>query len=124
MHGLSIMSGLLGTVIENAATRGIAQVELIRIAAGDLSGVSAEELRFAFTLVARGTVLENAVLRVESVPGSREVKVVFSGTDEDQASLVDVVYRYDLRLLGMTEKGADIEKLYMNLTKGEKASVQ
>ncbi|MDD2626474.1 MAG: ABC transporter ATP-binding protein [Candidatus Methanomethylophilus sp.] len=56
--------------------------------------------------------------------GSREVKVVFSGTDEDQASLVDVVYRYDLRLLGMTEKGADIEKLYMNLTKGEKASVQ
>ena len=77
MHGLSIMSGLLGAVIENAAARGIAQVELIRIAAGDLSKISAEELRFAFTLVARGTVLENAVLEVESVPGSREVKVEF-----------------------------------------------
>ncbi len=52
------------------------------------------------------------------------VKIEFSGSNNDQAHLADMVIEHKLGLLGMAEKGADIESLYMDLTKDEEVNVQ
>lgn len=49
--------------------------------------------------------------------GANEIKVEFSGSNEQQARIVDLIQEHDLRLLSMVERSGDIESLYMELTK-------
>lgn len=56
--------------------------------------------------------------------GERTVKFLFTGTDEEQADIVDVVYSHKLRLLCMNESGADIESLYMKLTDEKEVNIK
>lgn len=56
--------------------------------------------------------------------GDKELKVEFNGSNEDQANLVNNIIRHDLGLLSMTEKGADIESMYMELTKNDEDAIQ
>lgn len=51
--------------------------------------------------------------------GECEVRVKFSGTSEEQEHLVDLVYSSGLGIMSVSEKGADLESLYMELTKGD-----
>lgn len=50
--------------------------------------------------------------------GDYQLRVKFSGSNDDQANLVDIVCGHGLRLLAMNEKGADLESLYMEMTDG------
>lgn len=54
--------------------------------------------------------------------GPNEIKIMFNGTDEEQACLVDFIQDNNLRLLSMTENKGDIESLYMELTKNDEVS--
>ncbi len=56
--------------------------------------------------------------------GDKSIKFKFTGTDEQQADIVDMVYRHKMRLLSMNESGADIETLYMKLTENEEVNVK
>lgn len=56
--------------------------------------------------------------------GDKELIVEFNGSIDDQAHLVDIVYQHNLRLLAMNEKGADIETMYMELTKNSEVNVK
>ena len=56
--------------------------------------------------------------------GERSVKFGFTGTDEQQADIVDLVYAHKLRLLCMNETGADLESLYMKLTEESEVNVR
>lgn len=51
--------------------------------------------------------------------GECEVHVKFSGTSEEQEHLVDLMYSSGLGIMSVSEKGADLESLYMELTKGD-----
>lgn len=51
--------------------------------------------------------------------GDYSVKLEFSGTTEDQAHVTEVAFRSGLGILALNEKGADLESLYMELTKGD-----
>ncbi len=51
--------------------------------------------------------------------GANEIKVEFAGTLEQQADLIDMIQKNNLRLVSMSEKTGDIENLYMELTKDE-----
>lgn len=53
--------------------------------------------------------------------GENEIRVTFDGTNEQQAALVDIIQKHNLRLLSMTEKTGDIEDLYLELTKDEES---
>lgn len=77
MHGLSIMQGLISAIAEDASEKGFLAVKRICVAVGDLSGLSGEELQFAYTLVARGAMFEGAVLEIKTEPNSREVRINF-----------------------------------------------
>ncbi|MCQ2085155.1 MAG: ABC transporter ATP-binding protein [archaeon] len=49
----------------------------------------------------------------------RSFSVSFKGSENDQSGLVDMIMKHGLGLLSMEEKGADLESLYMNLTREE-----
>jgi ABC-2 type transport system ATP-binding protein len=111
-HGKVVTSGDVASLIHNATMEDAGKVEITLRTLKDMTPT------FISDIAACGGVAGTEKM------GDREVKVTFSGTSEDQAHLVDIVYEHQLRLLGMTEKGADIENLYMELTKNEEASVK
>ena len=51
--------------------------------------------------------------------GDYSVKLEFAGTTEDQAHVTETAFRSGLGILALNEKGADLESLYMELTKGD-----
>ncbi len=51
--------------------------------------------------------------------GECAVKLEFAGTMEEQACLTAAAFSTGLGILSMNEKGADLESLYMDLTKGD-----
>lgn len=50
--------------------------------------------------------------------GDCSIVVDFSGTNDEQEHIVDVVYASGLGITAVNESGADLESLYMNLTDG------
>jgi hydrogenase nickel incorporation protein HypA/HybF len=67
MHELSIAEGVVEVALRHARGRRVAAVEL---KVGHLRQVVPSALEFAFGLVARGTPLEGAELRMEEVPAA------------------------------------------------------
>lgn len=51
--------------------------------------------------------------------GDHSVKVSFDGTTDQQAELTGMVFASGLGVLAVNESGADLESLYMELTKGD-----
>ena len=56
--------------------------------------------------------------------GDFEMRITFSGSNEDQAAIVNLIQSAGLKMIAMNEKGMDIEKLYMELTKGGEADIR
>lgn len=50
--------------------------------------------------------------------GNCSITIEFSGTVNQQEHIIDMIHDYGLGLVAVNEKGADLESLYMNLTKG------
>ena len=66
MHELAVSQSVLDAVLERT---GDARVTVVRLDVGRLSGVVPDALRFCFELVAEGTPLEGADLRIGEPPG-------------------------------------------------------
>lgn len=58
-------------------------------------------------------------VRASERMGDYSVKLEFAGTTEDQAHVTETAFRSGLGILALNEKGADLESLYMELTKGD-----
>ena len=56
--------------------------------------------------------------------GDYEIRIQFSGSLEDQSAIVDLIQAAGLKMVAMNEKGMDIERLYMELTKGGEANIR
>ena len=110
-HGKKIISGDVNTLIHNAAmdARGV-DIELKTLTEFDNTFVYDIEHMQGVSSLER--------------TGEKSVKFRFIGTDEQQADIVDMVYRHKLRLLSMNESGADIESLYMQLTDDGEVNVK
>ena len=68
MHELSIAEHLIEEAENAARSVHACAVHRLRLRVGELSGVDAQALRFAFDIVVQGTLLENAVLEIEEAP--------------------------------------------------------
>lgn len=101
------------------------------IASGDVNALMREyaartEGRVQITLRCRRPMTDAFVSEISSAPGvggsdrmgDYEIRLDFRGSEEDQTNLVDIVARHGLGLLSMSETGMDLERLYMELTKG------
>lgn len=68
MHEVSIAADLLATVERVAREHGGRRVRRVDVVVGDLAGVDADALAFAFEVVGRGTLAEGASVVVARAP--------------------------------------------------------
>ena len=101
------------------------------IASGDVNALLREQVaksgnRVQITIKTRDNLTDQFVRDVRTASGVNdiermgdyEIRIDFSGSADDQVHLVDIVSEHDLGLMSMSEEGMDIERLYMELTKG------
>lgn len=67
MHELAIIEEAVGIAVDTAKSAGAKRVVSLRLQVGELSGVVAEALHFAFDVACRGTIAEGARLDIELV---------------------------------------------------------
>jgi hydrogenase nickel incorporation protein HypA/HybF len=66
MHELSIAESVVDAITARTAQR---RVRVVRLEVGQLSGVSADALRFCFELAAADTPVDGAALEIEELAG-------------------------------------------------------
>ena len=70
MHEFSLAQEVISLSEKEAARRGISKVREIVIEVGDLSGVEADAFGSALDLLARSSILENAVISINRISGT------------------------------------------------------
>lgn len=68
MHEVSLMKNLLSIVDRTAFGEGAGPVRVVHLKIGEMAGVNADALRFAFEVMAKDSVAADAVLEIERVP--------------------------------------------------------
>ena len=68
MHEISIMQNTLDLAIAQAQKNGGKKIDCLTLKIGELSGVIPEALEFAFEVLVRGTIAEDAQLEIKSIP--------------------------------------------------------
>ncbi|MBE9048652.1 hydrogenase maturation nickel metallochaperone HypA [Pleurocapsales cyanobacterium LEGE 10410] len=68
MHEVSMMQNTLDIAIAQARQNNAAQIDLLTMNIGELSGVIPEALEFAFEVLRWGTMAENAQLEIKTIP--------------------------------------------------------
>ena len=68
MHELAITEGILNAAIPEAEKHGAKRILEIRLKIGELSGVIPECIQYYFDIASKGTIAENAKLKVERIP--------------------------------------------------------
>lgn len=67
MHELSLANRLVQVAEESAREAGAARVTAVTLRMGELAGVSADALRFAYDVATAGTILEGSRLELRPV---------------------------------------------------------
>jgi hydrogenase nickel incorporation protein HypA/HybF len=67
MHEVSIMEQTLDIALSAARQQGAGQIHRLSMRIGEMSGVVADALRFAFDVVTQNTIAEGAILDIETV---------------------------------------------------------
>ncbi|MDB6066432.1 MAG: hypA [Pedosphaera sp.] len=67
MHELSIVSALVGSILDYVGQHQVGKVLEVRLSVGELTYFEAEQLRFCYSAVSKSTALENSALEVEQV---------------------------------------------------------
>ena len=67
MHEVAIMTEAVRMAAESAQAAGAKRITALKLRVGQLSGVVPEAMQFAWDVVRRGTMLEDAELEIESV---------------------------------------------------------
>ena len=68
MHEVSICESIIDILKDEAEKNGAKKVNSVHMKVGEMAGVVEDALRFAFEVVAKGTLAEGARLDVEHVP--------------------------------------------------------
>ncbi len=72
MHELSVCTGLVELLEEQAEVQGFNRVKALWVEIGQLSCIEPEALCFSFESAARDSVAEGAALNIEQAPGQAE----------------------------------------------------
>ncbi len=68
MHEVSVMLSILDVAVEEAQKAEADRITAIHLIIGERSGVEIESLRFAFDMVTRNSMAENAELSISLIP--------------------------------------------------------
>jgi hydrogenase nickel insertion protein HypA len=79
MHEFGIAEQILNLVIEEAQRHNIQKVTTIRVQIGEANNLSAESLQFAFGVVSKDTVAQNAQIDMQKTEGLTIQVINFDG---------------------------------------------
>lgn len=68
MHEFSIIDSLISTVVKECRNAGFSKVEKVKISVGKASGAMPEALLFAFDVLKKQTIADEAFLLIEEIP--------------------------------------------------------
>jgi hydrogenase nickel incorporation protein HypA/HybF len=87
MHEFSIMSLIVDAVKTEASKRNATKVESVTIDIGEFTMLGDEQMRFAFDVLAKDTMMDGATLVIREVKGEIECTCGFRGhvSPEDDA---------------------------------------
>lgn len=74
MHEASLMKDLLSIVDRTVCDGGMGPVRVVHLKIGEMAGVSADALQFAFDVMAAETAAAHAALEIERVPLSMQCR--------------------------------------------------
>jgi hydrogenase nickel incorporation protein HypA/HybF len=68
MHEVSLIEETLNLALEYAQRENSTRIHSLKMSIGQNSGVVPEALQFAFEVVKKGTIAENALLQIDLIP--------------------------------------------------------
>jgi hydrogenase nickel incorporation protein HypA/HybF len=77
MHEVSVMSGIVESVLKELERHDFLRVEEVQLVLGELTFLGEEQLRFAYEVITRGTPLEGS--RLVIVPEGTELECLECG---------------------------------------------
>jgi hydrogenase nickel incorporation protein HypA/HybF len=79
MHEFSVMSHIVDAIREEARKRSATKIEGVTIELGEFTMLGEEQMRFAFEVLSKGTMMENAALELRKTEGVVECECGFRG---------------------------------------------
>ena len=68
MHEVAIMSDIIKAALAELEKYNVLEVEELQLVIGDLTSLGEDQLRFAYEIMTKNTILENSQLIVEAEP--------------------------------------------------------
>ena len=79
MHEFSVMGQIVDSILEEAKKREATKVESVDLELGDYTMLGEEQLRFAFQVLTKDTILANADLNVKHLKGRVKCRCGYDG---------------------------------------------
>ncbi len=83
MHELSIAQSIVELVEKEATAAGASKIIKVELDIGSMAGVELGALEFAWEVVIRDTIVENAVLQINNIPARAKCKECDNVFDTD-----------------------------------------
>lgn len=104
MHEYSVMKQLVSALLDELDGRDIDKVKEVRIKIGDLTFLGAEQLKFAYEVLSKDTILEGSELNVEKIEA--KINCEECGYEGDVDYSEDPAFHYDVPVLSCPECGS------------------
>jgi len=79
MHEFSVMSQMVGGILEEAKRHNASKVEEVVLDLGDFTMLGEEQLRFAYEVLTKDTIMQGSMLSVKHISGKIKCKCGFAG---------------------------------------------
>lgn len=80
MHEFSVMSQIVESILEEAKKRDARRIEQVDLELGEYTMLGKEQLKFAFDIVSKGTMLEGATLNMTTRAGRVKCSCGYEGS--------------------------------------------
>lgn len=107
MHEYSVMSGVVGAILERIKGMNVKRVERVDMIVGELTFLSPEQMKFAFEVLSEGTLLEGAELNIEI--RKARIKCRKCGYEGGMSVEESEEYHYELPIFKCPKCGGDVD---------------
>lgn len=108
MHEVSVVTSLVDAVIDELSKYDVEKVNSVTILVGELTNLGDEQMKFAYEIVVRGTILEGSELIMERIPV--EAQCMSCGYEGSVRMLTDPDYEsHSIPILSCPRCGGDIK---------------
>ncbi len=108
MHELAIVEALLETIVPRAKESGAKKILEVNFRIGEMSGIVPSCIHEYFAIASKGTIAENAVINMETVPAAIRCNTCgYQGAPDKENYSCPACQSLDFRLTGGREYYVD-----------------